>query len=398
MAAALLLDLLIFLVPLMLIPLGLLRGGAHEGYVGGGILLGWVVASNWTGAWGGWLASILNATPGAMGFLIACVVLAIGAGAGHAVGTLVGLPRPEADGRIAGAILAWLNGVLFLTLALGAYSASLDGEALNPIITRGFLTEAVIVHERWVMLGVGLVVLGLIGIVFWVNAVVGQVYDPGYVPGQRTVFTNSPAPERPERVARSDPRQPITEPYSNWPVAPRQRAITVPRAADAGKVEPVASRLRSALARIGPPIDGETGRRMTLRDMFVQTMPMDVRDRSADQAPESASRRSTPADRARPDDAPPRPRPAAGRTPGDLPEAAEPAPRPAPPASISDWIRISGLSNPMMAPPPEKSPPILRSDEGSPAPDGPGSVDADRSSDGPGLDDAIDRRDRSSGG
>ncbi len=350
MAAALLLDLLIFLVPILLIPLGLLRGGAREGLVGGGILLGWAVASDWTGAWGGALASLLGATPNAMGFLVACIVLVMGAGAGHAAGTIVGLPRPEADGRIAGAVLAWLNGVVFLTLALGTYGRAVGEESLTPIISRGFLTEAVIVHERWVLLGVALVVLGLIGTVFWVNAVVGQVYDPGYVPGQRTVFTSNPAPDALSRVARTDPRLPITEPYSNWPSAPRQRAINVPHAADAGKVEPAASRFRSALFRITPQADGERGRAASFRELFSQTQAVDVRNGSGDTPGEGPRNRPS-----RPRSAPPRRHPITGRSPGDLPGGSEPGTRPPPPASISEWIRISGLSNPMMAPPPKAS-------------------------------------------
>ena len=389
MAAALLLDLLIFLVPILLIPIGLLRGGAREGLVGGGILLGWAVASEWTGAWGGALASLLGATTNAMGFLVACLVLVIGAGAGHAVGTIVGLPRPEADGRIAGAVLAWLNGVVFLTLALGTYGRSVGEDSLTPIISRGFLTEAVIVHERWVLLGVALVVLCLIGTVFWVNAVVGQVYDPGYVPGQRTVFTSNPAPEPPSRAARTDPRLPITEPYSNWPSAPRQRAINVPHAADAGKVEPAASRFRSALSRIGPQGDGERYRTTSFRELFSQTQPVDARDR-----PDAATGGAA-ADRpSRPRSAQSRRPPVTGRTAGGL--AAEPGSRPAPPASISEWIRISGLSNPMMAPPPRGTAadlpdgvtePTTPPDDVAGAADTPGDVDR--------PDAAPDRNDRS---
>ena len=392
MAAALLLDLLIFLVPLMLIPLGLLRGGPHEGFVGGGILLGWAVASNWTGAWGGGLASLTGATANAMGFLVACVVMAAGAGAGHAAGTIVGLPRPEADGRIAGAVLAWLNGVVFLTLALGVYGQSVGDEALTPIISRGFLTEAVIVHERWVMLGVGLVVLGLIGTVFWVNAVVGQVYDPGYVPGRRTVFTTNPVPDSPPRAARTDPRLPITEPYSNWPAVPRQRPINVPHAADAGKVEPAASRFRSALFRIGPHSDGERGPAASLRDLFSQTHPVDVGGRAVDSPTDATSERPS-----RPSAAPPRRHPVTGRTPGDLLSGMDPEARPAPPASISDWIRISGLSNPMMAPPPRASaPPEPNSGQAdSTGPDG--DVDSGRTRDESPPDATPDRDDRSSG-
>lgn len=392
MAAALLLDLLIFLVPLMLIPLGLLRGGAHEGFVGGGILLGWAVASNWTGSWGGALASLTGATPNAMGFLVACVVLAIGAGAGHAGGTIVGLPRPEADGRIAGAVLAWLNGVVFLTLALGAYGRSVGDEALTPIISRGFLTEAVIVHERWVMLGVGLVVLGLIGTVFWVNAVVGQVYDPGYVPGRRTVFTSNSVPDFPPRAARTDPRLPITEPYSNWPSAPRQRPINLPHAADAGKLEPASSRFRSALSRIGPQADGERGRAASFRDLFSQTHPVDVGGRAVDSPTDATRERPS-----RPSSAPPRRHPVTGRTPGDLLSGMDPDARPAPPASISDWIRISGLSNPMMAPPPRAStPPEPDADHAaSTGPDD--GADSGRTRDESPADAMPDRDDRSSG-
>ncbi len=393
MAPALLLDLLIFLVPILLIPLGLLRGGAREGLVGGGILLGWSVASEWTGAWGGALASLFGATPNAMEFLVACVVLVIGAGAGHAAGMIVGLPRPEADGRIAGAVLAWLNGVVFLTLALGTYGRSVGEESLTPIISRGFLTEAVIVHERWVLLGVALVVLGLIGTVFWVNAVVGQVYDPGYVPGQRTVFTSNPVPDIPPRAARTDPRLPITEPYSNWPSAPRQRAINVPHAADAGKVEPAASRFRSALSRINPQGDGAQGRAASFRELFSQTQPVDVRDRSG----------ATPGDRPpsrtpRPRGAPSRPRPVTGRTPGEPPVRTDSGTRPPPPASISDWIRISGLSNPMMAPPPKVGSSPRSDDEASrTTPPVPDDTTASESADEANLPDATpDRDDRSS--
>ena len=362
MAAALLLDLLIFLVPLLLIPLGLWRGGAHEGLVGGGILLGGAVASYWTGSWGGWLASLFDAPLNAMAFLVACVLLVIGAAAGHAAGTVVGLPRPEADGRIAGAVLGWLNGVVFLTLALGAYGSSVGSGALTPIIARGFLTEAVIVHGRWVLLGSALVVLGMIGTVFWVNAVVGHVYDPGYVPGQRTVFTSNPAPDRPERpapAARTDPRLPIAEPYSNWPMAPRQRPIAVPRMADAGKVEPAASRFRSALSRMGPQPDAERGRTGGFRELFSQTLPVDLRSRSEDDQAADATARPAPdapgrSASSRASRATPRPHPVTGRTPDDLSTSDPGAPaRPAPPASISDWIRVSGLSNPMMAPPPK---------------------------------------------
>lgn len=368
MAAALLLDLLILLVPLLLIPLGLWRGGAHEGLVGAGILLGWAVASNWTGSWGGWLASLFDAPLNAMAFLVACVLLVIGAAAGHAAGTVVGLPRPEADGRIAGAVLGWLNGVVFLTLALGAYGSSVGDGALTPIIARGFLTEAVIVHGRWVLLGAGLVVLGMIGIVFWVNAVVGHVYDPGYVPGQRTVFTSNPAPDRsdrPELAARTDPRLPIAEPYSNWPTAPRQRPVAVPRMADAGKVEPAASRFRSALSRISPQPDAERGRTGGFRELFSQTLPVDLRHRSEDAPAVEASERPAASRASR---ATPRPHPVTGRTPDDLSTSGPDDPlRPAPPASISDWIRVSGLSNPMMAPPPRTGSVDRSGTTGSPA-------------------------------
>lgn len=280
MIAALVLDLLLFLVPLMLIPLGLWRGGPHEGYVGGGVLLGWVVGDNWAGAWSGPLAQLTHANDGAMRLLVAFVLLVIGAGIGHLAGSVVGLPRPGADARIAGALLAWLNGVLFLTLALGAYRDTLAGKAPSPVITRGFLTEFVIDHERWVLLGVAIVVLGLIGTVLWVNAAIGELYDPAYVPGTRTVFSEMPPPPPlvdQERLLRDNPMRPIAEPYSSWPVTNRNRGITVPRAADAGKVEPAPSRFRSALSRIGAQPTPPRPSRAVLDELFARTMPVDLR-------------------------------------------------------------------------------------------------------------------------
>ncbi|HEV2527167.1 MAG TPA: hypothetical protein VGT61_01785 [Thermomicrobiales bacterium] len=376
MAAALLLDLLIFLVPAMLIPLGLWRGGPHEVVVGGGILLGWAVSTEWAGAWGGGLASLTGTSPDAMSFVVACALLVVGAGIGHLGGSLMGLPRPEADGRIAGAVLAWLNGVLFLTLALGIYGRQLDGADPMPLIERGLLTQAMIDHQGALLLGIALIVAGLLGTVLWVNAAVGNVYDPTYVPGRRTVFTARPEPLEAE-PSRTDIRRPAVQSYSSWPVAPRQRPVNVPHHADAGKVEPdpEPSRFRTALSRIGPTTGaGEPSRRTTVAEMFAQSLPIDLRDRggramgvpdsgrSGGEGPSSArppGGRATPG-RAR--DA----RPASsGETTGqpdgaDSDDGADEAPAPSrsrardgdsSQSSIGEWLRIaSGMADPRITP------------------------------------------------
>ncbi len=367
MAAALLLDLLIFLVPVMLIPLGLWRGGPHEVVVGGGILLGWAVSTEWAGAWGGGLASLTGTPADAMSFVVACGLLVVGAAIGHLGGTLIGLPRPEADGRIAGAVLAWLNGVLFLTLALGIYGRQLDGAEPMPLIERGFLTRAIIDHQGALLLGIALVVGGLVATVLWVNAAVGNVYDPTYVPGRRTAFTANPD----ARPAREEQGVPASPAYSTWPTAPRQRPINVPHHADAGKVEPEVeqSRFRTALSRIGPASGGEPSRRTTIAEMFAQSLPVDLRDRvgratssdhSTDELGGGSAADQRDGSRMRPD-GPATPRRGAGARPA----APRPTPGPAatrarqargdtpPPAQspIGEWLRVaSGMSNPLISP------------------------------------------------
>ncbi|MDP9355327.1 MAG: CvpA family protein, partial [Chloroflexota bacterium] len=120
MSSSLLLDGLLLLVVLLFIPIGLWRGGVREAIVAGGIVLGGALAGSWARPWGDDLASQLDLRPQTARFLVALAAL-LGATlcVGYAGGAALRPGAPGLLGRVAGGLLAGLNGLLLLGYGLG---------------------------------------------------------------------------------------------------------------------------------------------------------------------------------------------------------------------------------------------------------------------------------------
>jgi len=196
----LLLDLLLGFIVLLFVPFGIRRGVAKEAMVSAGVLLGALVAGTWAEEGGAWLADALGFDVATASFALALAALLagtflVGYGAGAAVGNL----RPGVPSRLAGGLLAAINGVFFLSFLLQAIERWLQpGDALDDGLVTGVLMRR---FDELLLAGAAIVLL-LIVVGWIVNAVRGP----------------SPAAE----VA----------------MAPRSRPVRVAPGADAGKFEP----------------------------------------------------------------------------------------------------------------------------------------------------------------
>ncbi|HYO30342.1 MAG TPA: CvpA family protein [Thermomicrobiales bacterium] len=210
----LLLDLLLGFIVLLFVPFGIRRGVAKEAMVSAGILLGALLGGAWAEEAGGWLADALGLEPLTGSFAVALAALLagtflIGYGAGGAVGNL----RPGVPSRLAGGLLAAVNGVLFLSYLLLTIERWLQpGDALDDGIVTGTLMRR---FDEVLLAGAGIVLL-LIVAGWIVNAVRG-------------------------------PR-----PAVEAAVPPRSRPVRVASGADAGKFEPVA--VSPPTGRAAPPL------------------------------------------------------------------------------------------------------------------------------------------------
>ena len=137
----LLLDLLLVFIVLLFVPFGIRRGVAKEAMVSAGILLGALVGSRWATAGGTWLATSLGLDQAVAAFAVALAALLggtflIGYGAGSAVGDV----HPGFASRLAGGLLAALNGVFFLSYLLQTIEQWLaPGDALDDGLVTGML-------------------------------------------------------------------------------------------------------------------------------------------------------------------------------------------------------------------------------------------------------------------
>lgn len=198
----LLLDLLLGFIVLLFVPFGIRRGAAKEAMVSAGILLGALLAGAWAEEAGVWLADAFGVDAVSASFAVALAALLagtflVGYGAGAAVGNL----RPGFPSRLAGGLLAAINGVLFLSYLLLTIEQWLrPGGALDDGIVTGTLMRR---FDEVLLAGAGIVLL-LIVVGWIVNA----------VRGSRLAIETA--------------------------VPPRSRPVRLVPGADAGKFEPVA--------------------------------------------------------------------------------------------------------------------------------------------------------------
>ncbi len=304
MSSPLLLDGLLLLVVLLFIPIGLWRGGVREAVVAGGILLGGELAAAWARPWGDDLANQLDLRPQVARFVVAvAALLGTTLCIGYLGGGALRLGAPGLLGRMAGGLLAGVNGLLLLGYGLGFLDQYVLERRSVPMLSDGFVAKFLLHQFGWLLLLLIAIILPVI-----LMAAVSQVARGEHVDEPVEAVSGDVA-----MVAGS---------------VMRPRPVRVPHSADAGKVEPV----HRHEAR--PEGDQNAGGRLTDMTTGLRASDLSMSDRTDTPPP------------------PLRPRPDQSTTSREAkPLEAGEATRPGA-VIVDEWLRRATW--PSVAPPPDK--------------------------------------------
>jgi len=219
MIESLALDALLILILMLVVPIGLYRGGLREVCTAAGVLLGLIVAQQWSDRWGGWMADTSGIDGGVSRFVVAVAILVAFAGLiGYAAAASFAY-SPSPGGRLYGGMVALATGVLFLGALIQFVSTYLYDGVYPDVIRRGFVARALSVGFDWVLLAVSgfvllAIVLGTVVRERETGELVVDVPRPPQASARRPAAVPAMAPE-PVNLAPAGPAEAGTEPLAN---------------------------------------------------------------------------------------------------------------------------------------------------------------------------------------
>jgi uncharacterized membrane protein required for colicin V production len=228
MIESIFLDLLLVLIVLLMMAIGIYRGGLREAFSAAGIALGALLAIEWAGRWGDWLGGNTNLSTGGARFTVAVALLVAAAGlVGYGVGSSFNY-RPGPGGRMFGGILGAGGALVAIAYVLTWLRVELfDGDEPD-----------VLKHThiaRWLDGDAGMVLLVVAG------AIVASALFASFVrerDDEETEPVRGPVlPSRPARVPdKVEPKAQETQPSAPVQVRPSRhwedRAGSMPQRAD----------------------------------------------------------------------------------------------------------------------------------------------------------------------
>ncbi|MBA2775990.1 MAG: CvpA family protein [Chloroflexia bacterium] len=158
MLETLALDSLLILILLLLIPIGMYRGGLREVCSAAGVLLGLLVAMQWSDRWGGWLAGATGIDDGVARFAVAVATIVVFAGLLGYGATSSFAYSPGPGGRVFGGLIALASGVVFLGAVIQFVATYLYEGVYPDIIRDGYVSRTLSIGFDWVLL----IVAGLV--------------------------------------------------------------------------------------------------------------------------------------------------------------------------------------------------------------------------------------------
>lgn len=152
MLEGIVLDALLVLILLMMIPLGFLRGGLREVCTSSGLLLGVLLAQQWSPRLAGFLSGRIDMRIGLAQFVASIAIVVLSTAIVGYGGSAAFSYRPGPGGRMYGAYLALLNGLVFTGFLVNAIiDAFYDGE-LPGAVQEAYVSRALSVGFEWVLL------------------------------------------------------------------------------------------------------------------------------------------------------------------------------------------------------------------------------------------------------
>lgn len=197
MLPSILLDAILVVILLMMVPLGFLRGGLREVCTAAGLMFGMLLANEWAGPWGTWLAERLDVEPGAARFLVAVVIVVLAGSVLGYGGSAAFSYRPGPGGRMYGAYIALFNGIVLAGYLINRVIARVYDGTAPDLIANSYVARALSAGFGWVLLVCALGVLG--GTLF--GMFVRERPDDAYA------YAYPPQPA----VAQPAPRQPASQ-------------------------------------------------------------------------------------------------------------------------------------------------------------------------------------------
>jgi hypothetical protein len=231
----LVLDILLGLIVVLFAAIGCWRGAAKEVVVTAGIFAGYALASSWAQPWGSDLADLIDLRRDVAQLVVAATaLLSATILLGYGGSALAGSPDVRVSGRVAGGVLAAINGGLLLHYCLSFVERFLTDEGAQRALDRSHVSRLLLRQFGWLLIGVA----GVAATAIVVTLILRR---------RRAFVPLVPDSDALETVVYQE-------------TGSRQRPARLPRGADDGKYEPVARGYDPSSGRYGAdaPSAGQT--------------------------------------------------------------------------------------------------------------------------------------------
>lgn len=138
---SLVLDFLLVIIFLMMIPIGFYRGGLRELCTSAGLLLGILLAQEWSGRWSRLYERVFGLSADSAQFLMGITVVVVVTGFVGYGGSAAFTYRPGPGGRLYGAFLALFNAMVFAGFMINLYSDTIVPAGRVEPVTSGIVAR-----------------------------------------------------------------------------------------------------------------------------------------------------------------------------------------------------------------------------------------------------------------
>ncbi len=153
MIASLALDALLLLILILLVPIGMYRGGLREVCSAAGLMLSYLVAVAWSGRWGDWLSDQTGIDDGVSRFGVAVLTMVVVTGVvGYGAAATFNY-HPGPGGRLYGGLIALFSGILFQAAMIQFVRDDLHDGNLPAMIRESVLARVLATGFDNVLLG-----------------------------------------------------------------------------------------------------------------------------------------------------------------------------------------------------------------------------------------------------